>query len=95
MLLDDSEVADIAHLARLKIEPAQVPKVAAELSKILDLVEQMNTVDTDHLDPMAHPIKAAQPLRADEVSEVNARERFQRSAPAVRAGLYLVPKVIE
>ncbi len=90
-----AEVAKIAHLARLAIREEEAPAYARNLSAILDLVEQMNTVDTTGIIPMAHPLDMAQRLRADEVSESSQRTCFQAIAPRVEAGLYLVPKVIE
>ena len=95
MPLGTAEVAKIAHLARLAIREEEVPDYARNLSAILELVEQMNAVDTTGVTPMAHPLDMAQRLRADEVSESNQREHFQAIAPRVDAGLYLVPKVIE
>ena len=65
------------------------------LTNILDLVEQMNATDTDGVEPMAHPLDAHQRLRADEVTEKNQREHFQKNAPEVESGLFLVPQVIE
>ncbi len=95
MSLDKQDVEKIAHLARLDINETDVSNYAQNLSSILDLVEQMNSVDTDNVEPMAHPTDAVQRLREDEVRESNQRERFQDMAPQVENGLYLVPKVIE
>lgn len=95
MSLGSAEVAKIAHLARLAIREQDVPLYARNLSAILELVEQMNAVDTHGVAPMAHPLDMAQRLRVDEVSEDNQREHFQAIAPRTEAGLYLVPKVIE
>ena len=95
MSLDKQDVEKIAHLARLAINDEDVPTYAQNLSSILDLVEQMNSVDTDDVEPMAHPTDAVQRLREDEVRETNQREHFQSIAPPVEDGLYLVPKVIE
>ena len=58
-------------------------------------VEQMEAANTEGVPPMAHPLSMSQRLRADEVTESDQREQFQRIAPRVEAGLYLVPKVIE
>ena len=69
MSLDRATVEQIAHLARLAIDEAAIPRYADELSRILDLVEQMNRVDTSAVEPMAHPLDARQRLRADEVVE--------------------------
>lgn len=95
MSLGVAEVAKIAHLARLAIRTEDAPAYARNLSAILELVEQMNAVDTTGVAPMAHPLDMAQRLRPDEVAESNQRDRFQSIAPRVEAGLYLVPKVIE
>ncbi|MGV6818458.1 MAG: Asp-tRNA(Asn)/Glu-tRNA(Gln) amidotransferase subunit GatC [Thiotrichales bacterium] len=95
MSLDADAVERIAHLARLKIEDSAVEDYARNLSDILNFVEQLSSVDTSGIEPMAHPQDVSQRLRPDEVTETNQRERFQAIAPAVENGLYLVPKVIE
>jgi aspartyl-tRNA(Asn)/glutamyl-tRNA(Gln) amidotransferase subunit C len=95
MSLDKTDVEKIAHLARLAIAENDIPGYAQNLTNILDLVEQMNAVNTDDVAPMAHPFEAHQRLREDVVSETNQREHFQQVASAVENGLYLVPKVIE
>ena len=95
MSLGPDEVKNIAHLARINIDESDIEPMAKNLSSILDLVEQMNAVDTSNVAPMAHPQDISQRLRADEVLEENQRERFQKIAPQTENGLYLVPKVIE
>lgn len=89
------DVKTIAHLARLAINDEDIPGYEKNLANILDLVNQMNAVDTSGIEPQAHPLDAVQRLREDEVTESNQREHFQQIAPATEAGLYLVPKVIE
>jgi aspartyl-tRNA(Asn)/glutamyl-tRNA(Gln) amidotransferase subunit C len=95
MSLDKTQVEKIAHLARLQIDPADIPEYATNLSNILDLVAQMDAVDTEGVTPMAHPTEAVQRLRDDQVTETDQRDHFQAIAPQVENGLYLVPKVIE
>lgn len=95
MSLGPAEVEKIAHLARLAINVDDVPSYARDLSSILDLVDQMNAVDTSQVETMAHPLDMAQRMRTDVLSEENKRDVFQAIAPQVEAGLYLVPKVIE
>ena len=95
MTLERSDIEKIAHLARLAINDDDVPHYARDLSNILELVEQMNRVATDTIEPLAHPVDATQRFRPDVVTETDQRDRFQRIAPAVEAHLYLVPKVIE
>ena len=95
MTLKSGDVERIAHLARLALDEADIPLYARNLSDILDLVTQMNAVDTTQVEPMAHPLDQPQRLRPDEVTEVDQRGKFQAIAPRVEDGLYLVPKVIE
>jgi aspartyl-tRNA(Asn)/glutamyl-tRNA(Gln) amidotransferase subunit C len=95
MALNKDDVHNIAHLARLAVDEADIPAYTQNLSNILALVEQMSAVDTSGVAPMAHPLEMAQRLREDVVSESDQREHFQQHAPAVENGLYLVPKVIE
>jgi len=95
MSLKDKEVADIAHLARIGVGVDELEDLGKELSGILDLVAQMEQVDTSNVAPMAHPMDMTQRLRADEITEENQREHLQKNAPATESGLFLVPKVIE
>jgi aspartyl-tRNA(Asn)/glutamyl-tRNA(Gln) amidotransferase subunit C len=95
MPLSREEVLKIAHLARLRISDAEAAIYADQLARILELVEQMQAVNTDGIEPMAHPTDRPLRLRDDAVSEADQREKFLKLAPASEAGLYLVPKVIE
>ncbi len=95
MALERSDVEKIAHLARLGLDEADIPRTTDTLNSILGLVDRMQAVDTDGIAPLAHPLEATQRLRADVVSESNRRDAYQAIAPAVAEGLYLVPKVIE
>ena len=69
--------------------------VSSDLQRIMAMVDQMQAMDTDDVEPLAHPLDARQRLRADEISEVIDRELLQQGAPATRDGLYLVPRVVE
>jgi len=95
MSLTADDVNKIAHLARLGIDRQDVEYYAKDMSGLLELMAQMNDLNTDNVEPMAHPMDQAQRLRADVVTEQNNREKFMAIAPQVEAGLYLVPKVIE
>ena len=95
MSLTADEVNKIAHLARLGIDEQHIASYTQDLSGMLDLMTRMSEVNTDNVEPMAHPMDQAQRLRADVVTEADNREKFQAIAPQVEAGLYLVPKVIE
>ena len=95
MSLSKAEVKNIADLARLQLGDDELPDVIDNLSRIIDFVDQLQAVDTDGVEPMAHPLDMVQRLREDVVAERNQRDLYQTNAAAVEAGLYLVPKVIE
>jgi aspartyl-tRNA(Asn)/glutamyl-tRNA(Gln) amidotransferase subunit C len=95
MALDRSDVDKIAHLARLAIPEATKDRLVTDLSNILALMEQMGSVDTTGVEPMAHPLHMTQRLRPDQATEPDQRDHFQAIAPQTEGGLYLVPKVIE
>jgi len=95
MSIDVDEVKKIAKLACLNVDEADIQAYATNLSNILDLVAQMNEIDTSGVTPMSHPFDAVQRLREDVVTDLNRRDDFQAIAPATQDGLYLVPKVIE
>ena len=99
MALTLTDVKRIAHLARLELADAEAEHTLDQLNDFFGLVEQMQAVDTKGIEPLAHPIEqiedVALRLREDAVTEIVQRDEFQRPAPAVQDGLYLVPKVIE
>lgn len=95
MPLKDKDLKHIAYLARINIDKNKIPSLKKELESILDLVEQMNVADTKSVLAMSHPLDISQPLREDKVTEENDRDNLQKSAPSTKAGLFLVPKVLD
>lgn len=93
--LKTDDINHIAHLARLSLSKEEDDALVKELNKILDMVAEMGTVNTDNVDPLAHPYDEKQPLRADVVTETDQRQLFQKLAPQTQAGLYIVPAVID
>ena len=95
MALDKAEVEKIAHLAQLRISEFETREVTTRITDILALIDQMKSVDTDAVEPLAHPLDLVQRLRADKITEENQRDKLQQLAPASEDGLYLVPKVLD
>lgn len=93
--LTTEDIKQIAHLARIGLDESALEPLREDLSTVLSLVEQLNAIDTEGVEPMAHPGNAVLRLRDDEVSEENARDSLQAPAPAVEQGYFLVPRVIE
>lgn len=95
MSLSHDDVRRLARLARIAIRPEESAAVVERLNRVLALIDQMRAVDTSGIEPMAHALDIVQRLRPDVVAELDQRELYQAVAPAVDAGLYLVPKVLE
>ncbi|QAA94328.1 Asp-tRNA(Asn)/Glu-tRNA(Gln) amidotransferase subunit GatC [Pollutimonas thiosulfatoxidans] len=102
MPITEQDVARIARLARIELSPDQTARAQTELDGILNLIEQLQAVDTTGIEPMAHPLSTHQEialrLRPDAAAPTSTdaqREALMANAPAEQAGLFLVPTVIE
>ncbi len=93
--MTDIDIRHLSSLAKLKLSDTEAGAVAADLSRIIDMVDQMQSIDTEGVKPLAHPLDSSARLRPDEVTETVDRTRYQRGAPATEDGLYLVPRVVE
>ena len=93
--MDKKTIIKIANLAKLEIKDDKLEDIASSLEKILNLVDEMNDVDTDDVTPMSHPLNLKQELRKDEVKEVNQRDLFQKGNENTDNGYYKVPKIID
>jgi aspartyl-tRNA(Asn)/glutamyl-tRNA(Gln) amidotransferase subunit C len=95
MSLTPDQLQRIALLARIDVAPEEAQGVTERLNRVLGLIDQLQAVDTEGIEAMSHALDVVQRLRPDAVTEADCREDFQKGAPAVEQGLYLVPKVIE
>ena len=95
MSLTPDQLQRIALLARIDVSAEELSGVTERLNRVLGLIDQLQAVDTEGIAPMSHALDLVQRLRPDEITEPDRREAYQRGAPAVDQGLYLVPKVIE
>ncbi|WP_026871482.1 Asp-tRNA(Asn)/Glu-tRNA(Gln) amidotransferase subunit GatC [Inquilinus limosus] len=95
MSLDRATVAKIAHLARIRLDEADLDSMTGELSKILDFVEQLAEVNTDGVEPMTSVAQQGLRRRPDEVTDGGYPEKILANAPSAKAGFFTVPKVVE
>jgi aspartyl-tRNA(Asn)/glutamyl-tRNA(Gln) amidotransferase subunit C len=95
MSLDLAQIRRVADLARIDVTDAEAERVLAQLNDIFRMIERMQAVDTEGLEPMAHPLGGAQRLREDVVTEDDERAGNLANAPEQQDGLFLVPRVIE
>ncbi len=89
------DVTKVAHLSRIAITEDKIDEYTRNLANILELIAQINEVDTDGIEPMSHPLDFIQRLREDTITEIDQRELLQSISPETDSGLYLVPKVME
>ena len=95
MNVKKSEIAYISSLSKLKMEDAEMDNYTRQISEILEMIQQLEKVDTHDIEPMAHPLNMKQRLRLDLVTEENRRELYQKNAVVFEEGFYKVPKVIK
>jgi len=95
MSVTPSDIEKVALLARLAISETDLPDVTERFSRVLSLVNELNTIDTDGVIPMSNPHDMEQRLREDRVAHPSDREALMASAPAQQDGYFLVPKVID
>lgn len=95
MSLDQATVRQVANLARIQVTDDELAPLAGELSNILKFVEQLATVNTDGVAPMASAAHASLPQRADRVNDGGVPERVLANAPEAAHGYFVVPKVVE
>ena len=93
--MTDIDIHHLCALAQLKLTDAEAAAVTGDLRRIIAMVDQMQSIDTDGVDPLAHPLDSQARLRPDNITETVDRALYQRGAPAVEDGLFLVPRVVE
>lgn len=94
--LTQETIERIAHLARIAISPSDIEFYTRNLSNIMSLIDELNSINTDGIAPMAHPLDIPQPMRKDKITETDQRALMQTLADpsAIKSGLYTVPKSV-
>ena len=95
MKISEDTLKNISQLSKLNIADSMKEKISKELESILLMVDKMNEVDTEQIEPMSHPLNEAQNLREDIISKDIDRDEYIKNAPPSDDGYYLSPKVIE
>lgn len=95
MSIDIDTARKVAKLARIRVEEANLPVLAHQLSDILGFMEQLNEVDVEGIEPMTSVTPMRLKRRADVVTAGNIQEQILKNAPDAREGFFAVPKVVE
>ena len=95
MSVDLATVKRVAHLARIAVPEADLPKLQGELNAILGFVEQLNEVNVDGVEPMTSVTPMVMKKRQDIVTDGEIADEIVANAPASEDDYFMVPKVIE
>jgi aspartyl-tRNA(Asn)/glutamyl-tRNA(Gln) amidotransferase subunit C len=95
MALTTNEVSWVAHLARIELGEADLQAMTRQLSAILDYVAQLAQINTDGVEPLAHPLPIHNVFRADELVASLPVDAALANAPERRGDFYGVPAVLE
>ena len=95
MSINKDQIKYLSLLSRMDIQESEINDVEEKLAKIIDFVDQLQSIDTDEIEPMAHPLNQSQRMRVDKVVEENNRDKIQKNTKSTERGMYIVPKVIE
>jgi aspartyl-tRNA(Asn)/glutamyl-tRNA(Gln) amidotransferase subunit C len=95
MSIDLKTAAHVAKLARIRVEPADLPALAGEFNTILGFIEQLNEVDVSSVEPMTSVTPMRLKRREDVVTAGDIQEKILKNAPDAREGFFAVPKVVE
>ena len=93
--IDKDTARKVAHLARIRVEEENLPKLAEQLSGILSFMEQLNEVDVEGIEPMTSVTPMRLKRRVDVVTDGNQQQAVLKNAPDAREGFFAVPKVVE
>ena len=91
--VSEDEVRHVAALARLGLDPARIPTIAAELNGILAHMDVLSKVDTSAVAPVTGVGAAGTPLRVDGGNQYPLTRPRDAFAPAMRDGFFLVPRL--
>ena len=94
MTVDDDLVLRLADLAKLEIPPARVDRLREDLTNILGMVEKLNELDLEGVEPLRYVTDVETTLRPDRVGDHLDRERAMENAPDTDGVFLRVPRVI-
>ena len=89
------DVRKVAKLARLELGDDELATMARQLSAILDYVDQLKQLDTEGVEPLAHPLPLQNVFRPDELHDSLPVDEALRNAPARSGDYFSVPAVLE
>jgi aspartyl-tRNA(Asn)/glutamyl-tRNA(Gln) amidotransferase subunit C len=93
--MDIAEVRKVAKLGRLDLPDEDLAIMAKQLSAILGYVDQLKELNTDGVEPMAHPLPVQNVFRTDELKPSLTVDEALRNAPARSGDFFAVPAILD
>jgi aspartyl-tRNA(Asn)/glutamyl-tRNA(Gln) amidotransferase subunit C len=95
MRLERAQVEKVANLARLKLDEAGLARLETDLTAILGYIDQLNAVDTDGVEPLAHPLPLRNVFREDEIKPSLPVDEALANAPKRAGDFFAVPAILD
>ncbi len=95
MSLDKETIQKVARLSRIRLNDDEIAPMQGKLNNILGMIEQLQEVDTDNVEPLASVMEINIPLRKDEVTDGDCMDKVLANAPEELQNFFVVPKVVE
>lgn len=95
MSLTRDDVKKVAGLARLRMTDDQMDALLPKMNNIVGFIEQLSEVDTDNVEPLSNVARSTLPLRKDQITDGECRDKILANAPESEEGFFGVPKVVE
>ncbi len=93
--LTEEQVRHVAKLARLKCSDDEIREFTGQLGAILEYVAQLEEVDTENVEPLAHCLPIHNVFRRDEVRTSLSSDEALANAPQRDEEFFAVPKVLD
>jgi aspartyl-tRNA(Asn)/glutamyl-tRNA(Gln) amidotransferase subunit C len=92
--IDIKTVEEIAHLARLEFDDAEKKRILNDMNRMLNFVDKLNELDTDHVEPLIYLTSEKNVLRPDIPEETLTQKEALKNAPQKDSDYFKAPKVI-
>ena len=93
--MDKIELKNLLFLARIGIADEEHPKIIEKLTNTFDLIDEMNELDLDEVQPLNNPLELNNVSREDSANDRNAKKNFLENSPESDEDYFIVPKIIE
>ena len=93
--MDKIELKNLLFLARIGIADKEHPKIIEKLTNTFDLIDEMNELDLDKVQPLNNPLELNNVSRKDSDNDRNTKKDFLENSPESDEDYFIVPKIIE